>query len=697
MGPPAQWSVLLEPTWWVRGTPQQCLSDQLQAAGSIDHLMTGVRPRGSSYYDAIEPWLQEVAQPIQYVGGEPNAVAKPWDDVVVHVVLSYPDTYSIGQPNQGLAILYEVLNEQPWVAAERTFSVGADMAAALRARGLPQLSLESHRAVRDFDVLGISLASELTYTNVLELLDLSGIPLHAADRSDTDPLVVVGGHCATNPEPMAEFIDVAVLGDGEPAVLELSQTVRDWLAAGRRGGREAVLAQLAGTGRFYVPGFYDVSYAGDGTIAACTPNRPGVPARVVKHVLTSLDDWPYPKRPIVPIAETVHDRYSVEIFRGCTRGCRFCQAGMITRPVRERSQPVIEAMAAQGLATTGYDEISLLSLSSADHSQIGTIAADMADRYQGGTTSLSLPSTRVDAFNLRLAEELSRNGRRTGLTFAPEGGTARLRNVINKNVSEDDLIATVTAAFQAGWRSVKLYFMCGLPTETDEDVVAIAALAHRVIETGRAVAGHRDIACTISIGAFVPKPQTPFQWVAQTEAATVDARIGLLRQAIRDDRQCGRAISLRYAAGAPALLEGLLSRGDRRIGQVIEAVWRAGQTFDGWREHENLELWQQVATKVLAPLGVTPDWYTTRARARTEVLPWDHLDVGLARGWLWRDYQQALAGRPLDDCRFDACEYCGVCPLFDVDLELAGRPDYDAKRPATRRGAMPVAAVMARG
>ena len=644
------------------------------------------RPRGSSYYDAIEPWLLDVTRPVQYIGGEPNAVVKNWDDVVVHWVLGFPDTYEIGQPNQGLAILYEVLNEQPWVLAERTFSVGTDMATALRERGIPQLSLETHRAVRDFDVLGISLASELTYTNLLEMIDLAGIPLRASDRGDDDPLVVVGGHCATNPEPLADFIDVVVLGDGEQAVLELSGIIRDWLQAGRPGGRDAALLRLAQTGRFYVPGYYDVSYGADGAIASVKPNRPGVPARVVKHVLVNLDDWPYPKRPIVPIAETVHERYSVEIFRGCTHGCRFCQAGMITRPVRERSHGVIETMARTGLAATGYDEISLLSLSSADHSQIRQIASDMASCYDGSATTLSLPSTRVDAFNLELAEQLSRNGRRPGLTFAPEGGTARLRAVINKNVSEQDLINTVAAAYQAGWRSVKLYFMCGLPTETDDDVVAIATLAHAVIETGRQVTKSRDVSCTISIGPFVPKPDTPFQWAAQTDAETIDRRIGLLRAAVRDDRACGRAILVRYGTGRSAQLEGLLARGDRRVGQVIEAVWRAGQTFDGWREHENIDLWSQVGAQVLGEVGLSFDWYTTRARARTEVLPWDHLDVGLARGWLWRDYQQGLQAKTLDDCRIDTCENCGVCPLFDVDLELAGRPDYDSGRPPTRRG-----------
>jgi len=693
-------------------------------------------PRGASYYDAIEPWLLDVAQPVQYIGGEPNAVVKEWGAAAVHWALCYPDAYAIGQSNLGLAILYEVLNEQDWILAERTYSVRPDMAAAMRAHGVPQLTLEQHRAVADFDVLGINLSNELVYTNVLELLTLAGIPLHSSDRDDTQPLVVAGGHCACNPEPMADFLDVAVLGDGEGASLQLSAIVRTWLDLGRPGGRDGVLMELAKTGQFYVPRFYDVTYNADATIAGVHPNRAGVPARVKKHVLTDLDRWPYPKRPIVPIAETVHDRYSVEIFRGCTRGCRFCQAGMITRPVRERSVETIEAMAVNGLATTGYDEVSVLSLSSTDHTQIGQIAESLAARFQGGATSLSLPSSRVDSFNVQLAQELARNGRRTGLTFAPEGGTARLRDVINKNVSEEDLLATVAAAFEAGWRSVKLYFMCGLPTETDEDVLAIATLAHNVILKGREISGHRDIACTVSIGPFVPKPDTPFQWASQIDAETVDARLAALRQAIRDDRQCGRAITMRYGEGKAAQLEGLLSRGDRRVGNVIEAVWRAGQIFDGWHESANLPLWRETADDVLARFGVSMDWYTARERARTEVLPWDHLDVGLARGWLWREYRSAMKAATLPDCRGplvtqhdpstvdlaaphplltvdlvtpntacrdqnpgttrqsadgwgQSCTLCGVCTALGVDLELAADPAFDSGRPVARapRGA----------
>ncbi|QFZ17230.1 TIGR03960 family B12-binding radical SAM protein [Saccharothrix syringae] len=623
-----------------------------------------------SVFPALEPLLPRVSKPVQYVGGELNATVKDWDAAAVRWALMYPDAYEVGLPNQGVMILYEVLNEQPDVLAERTYAVWPDLEALMREHGVPQFTVDAHRPVGAFDLFGVSFATELGYTNLLNALDLAGIPVHAADRTEDHPIVVAGGHAAFNPEPISEFVDAAVLGDGEEAVLEITDIVRAWKAEGRPGGRNELLTRLAETGGVYVPRFYDVEYLPDGRIQRVVPNRERVPYRVFKRTTMDLDAWPYPKQPLVPLAESVHERMSVEIFRGCTRGCRFCQAGMITRPVRERSIEGIGAMVQRGLEATGFEEVGLLSLSSADHSEIAEVTKGLADRYEGTNTSLSLPSTRVDAFNIDLANELSRNGRRSGLTFAPEGGSERIRRVINKMVSEEDLIRTVSAAFAAGWRQVKLYFMCGLPTETDDDVLQIAEMAKNVIRAGREVSGRKDIRCTISIGGFVPKPHTPFQWAPQCDPETVDDRLRKLREAVNSDRALGRNIGMRYHDGKPSLIEGLLSRGDRRVGRVIERVWREGGRFDGWSEHFSYDRWVAAAAAELEPLGVDLAWFTTREREELEVLPWDHLDSGLDKEWLWADWQDALDEREQDDCRWTPCFDCGVCPAMGTDIEV---------------------------
>ncbi|WP_189057285.1 TIGR03960 family B12-binding radical SAM protein [Longimycelium tulufanense] len=623
-----------------------------------------------SVFPQLEPLLPRVSKPVQYVGGELNATTKDWDAAAVRWCLMYPDAYEVGLPNQGVMILYEILNELPDVLAERTYSVWPDLEQLMRQHGVPQFTVDSHRPVGAFDLLGVSFATELGYTNLLTALDLAGIPLHAADRTEDHPVVVAGGHAAFNPEPIADFLDAAVLGDGEEAVLEITDIVRRWKDDGRPGGREELLLRLAETGGVYVPRFYDVEYLPDGRIQRVAPNRDRVPFRVFKRTTMDLDAWPYPKKPLVPLAESVHERASVEIFRGCTRGCRFCQAGMITRPVRERSIEGIGEMVQRGLETTGFEEVGLLSLSSADHSEIAELTKGLADRYEGTNTGLSLPSTRVDAFNVDLANELSRNGRRSGLTFAPEGGSERIRRVINKMVSEDDLIRTVTTAYASGWRQVKLYFMCGLPTETDEDVLQIARMAQEVIRAGREASGRKDIRCTISIGAFVPKPHTPFQWAGQCDPDTVDSRLRKLRAAVNSDRGLGRNIGMRYHDGKPSLIEGLLSRGDRRIGLVIERVWREGGRFDGWHEHFSYQRWVDAGATELEPLGVSLDWFTTRERDETEVLPWDHLDSGLDKEWLWADWQDALDEREQDDCRWTPCFDCGVCPAMGTDIQV---------------------------
>ena len=619
--------------------------------------------RPPSYWDALEPLLPEVRKPAQYVGGEHNQVVTDWLAAETRWLLSYPDTYEVGQPNQGLQILYEIVNGRATALAERAYAPWVDLEERMRDHGIPTFSLERHHPLWAFDVFAVTLPHELGHTNLLNLLDLGGVAVRSADRHPDDPIVLIGGHAAYNPEPLAPFIDAAVMGDGEEVTLEVDEVVRRWKREHLTGentpdaaARQALLRRLAEVEGVYVPAFYAPRYHDDGRLRQTVPVEPGVPSLVPKRTVQDLEDWQYPRKQIVPMTETVHERFSVEIFRGCTRGCRFCQAGMITRPVRERRPETIQRLVEEGVRDTGFEEVGLLSLSSADHSGIGPLARDLADAYEGTVTSLSLPSTRVDAFNVTLANELSRNGRRTGLTFAPEAGSDRMRRVINKVVSEEDLLRTAEIAFSEGWRHIKLYFMVGLPTETDEDVLAIADLGIRTYEIARRHGRANKV--TISVGGFIPKPHTPFQWAAQDPPEEIRRKLALIRHAIKDHR----GLKLRTNDPEEGVIEGLLARGDRRVAAVVERAWQLGARFDGWHEMPTLDLWR----RAMAETGIDLDHVSHRERDEREALPWDHLDSGLDKGWLWEDWQEARSGRELDDCRWSPCYDCGVCPGLNI-------------------------------
>ncbi|MCB1250964.1 MAG: TIGR03960 family B12-binding radical SAM protein [Acidimicrobiales bacterium] len=615
-----------------------------------------------SIWPQLEHLLAKVTKPARYIGLEDGVTDLDHDPRRVAWLLLYPDTYEIGLPNQGLQILREILNERPDAVAERAYTPWTDLAALLRAEGLPLFSVETHRPARAFDVLAFNLSAELVYTNVLECLDLGGIPLRSADRGPDDPYICAGGHCTYNPEPIADFLDFVVLGDGEEVVGEITEVLAEAKAdrSTAPDARQGVLRRLAQITGVYVPSLYEAVYEGEALVAV-RPLVPEAPALVEKRTLADLADWPYPKRQLVPLTEVVHDRLNVEVFRGCTRGCRFCQAGMITRPVRERPAEQVRTMVAEGLRRTGYDEVALTSLSTADYSGI----ADVVDGIVTGTdagdlVSVSLPSLRVDAFTVDIAAKIQR-ARRTGLTFAPEAGTWRMRQVINKLISEQDLYSAVDSAYSQGWRRMKLYFLTGLPTETDEDTLGIAELARNVVEIGRR--HHRSASITVSVGGYVPKPFTPFQWFGQNTPDELRRKIGLLRDELRRDR----GVQLKWHDPRATFVEGLMSRGDRRLAPVVEQVWRRGGVFQEWSEHFAEQLW----VEALADHGLSPDWYVHRHRTEDEVLPWDHLSAGLHKDFLWQDWLDALAEHGLPDCRWTPCYDCGACTGYGIEHVVA--------------------------
>lgn len=606
--------------------------------------------------DDIVDLLPHVTRPIQYVGRELNAVSKPWNDISVKVGLCFPDAYEVGMSHLGLHLLYSAVNGRGDMLAERLYAPLADMERLMRQRGIPLFSLESHQPAAAFDILGFTLQYELSYSNVLNMLALAGLPLKAADRADDAPLIVAGGPCSFNPEPLADICDLFVIGDGEQAFLEVIDQYRGWKSAG--GSKHELLRRLCTLPGVYVPAFYAVSYHDDGRVAEIAPTLPDAPERIRKALIPDLEPVPYLNAPLVPYLKPVHDRLTLEIMRGCAHGCRFCQAGFIYRPLRERSPESLLALTNTLLPLSGYDEVSLSSLSTGDYSQIAPLVAALMQTCEAERVSVALPSMRVNTLTGELAAIIQRV-RKTGFTIAPEAGTQRLRNVINKGITDDDILRTVEDAFAAGWELIKLYFMIGLPTETAEDIEGAIDLVHRARQLARKAAkqrasrtrGSSRARLNVSFSSFVPKAHTPFQWerfLAREQIAAIQKQL--------QDRIRHRAIQLKWHDADASYLEAIFARGDRRLGPALLEAHRLGCKFDGWREHFDLPVWMQA----FANVGLDPDWYAFRDRERDTRLPWDHIDTGVSRDYLWQERQAALQARSTPPCD-EHCRRCGVC------------------------------------
>ena len=615
----------------------------------------------SSLWDELEQFLDDVEKPARYIGGEDGAIDPEHSPEKASWLLIYPDTYEIGLPNQGLQILYEILNERDDSVAERSYAPWVDMSREMRKRKIPLFSVDTHRAAGEFDILAFNLSAELVYTNLLECLDLSDVPLYSKDRNAEHPIVIAGGHCTYNPEPFADFIDIAVLGDGEEVVGEISEIFSHWKSkSGKELDRSGLLRELAGLAGVYVPSLYETTFSKGRLVSILPKVEKNITNVIEKRTISDLEAWPYPKNQLVPLTEVVHDRLNVEIFRGCTRGCRFCQAGMITRPVRERPREQIVSMVEKGLKRTGYDEVSLTSLSSADFSGIENVISEVMTQDSCSPVSVSLPSLRVDAFTVDTASQMQQ-ARRTGLTFAPEAGTWRLRQVINKLISDDDLFAAVESAYSQGWRRVKLYFLIGLPTETDEDTLGIVDLAEKTLEIGRKY--HKSPSVTVSVGGFVPKPYTPFQWFGQNTEQELLRKIYLLRDAAKKIR----GLKLKWHDSRATVVEGILSRGDRRLAPVLEKVWQKGGIFQEWSEYFDIDLWKNAMEEE----DLLIEDFSYRHRDEDEVLPWDHLSAGLHKDFLWQDWRDALNNQGLEDCRWTPCYDCGACTGYGTEHVVA--------------------------
>lgn len=617
-----------------------------------------------TYSDEYERLLPLVEKPGRYLGNERGAVRKDLSTIPCRFALAFPEVYEIAQSHLGLQVLYDILNRRDDVAAERCYAPWPDFEKLLRDRGLPLASLEGGLALCDFDVVGFSLQYELTYTNLLTMLELGGIPLRAADRTAAHPIVIAGGPCAFNPEPLAPFLDAVLLGDGEEAVGQIAEVV----AAGDRSDRPALLRQLANLAGVYVPSLFVPRYHADGTVAEVVPLDPERPV-VRKRILPDLNAFPPPKVPVVPNIGVVHDRASVEVMRGCVKGCRFCQAGYVYRPLRERDPEQVVAHTKQVVRDTGYEEVSLLSLSTGDYSGVNPVLKDLMDTLTPERVSVSLPSTRVDALDPRILDQI-RRVRKTSFTIAPEAGTQRLRDVIQKEYKEEELLAAAKLFADLGWRAVKLYFMIGLPSETEADVRGIALLAEKV----RRAAGNR-LKVTASVSTFSPKPHTPFQWAGELSIEETQVRQSLLRYELSR-----RGVEFRWHDSRLTMLEGVFARGDRRLADVLETAQRRGARFDGWSEFANLDLW----LGILAEHGLDAEFYLRR-RSLDEVLPWDHLDAGLSKRFLRQELARAVEGVLTPDCSIERCTYCGAC-----DFESVTNVDFhtDGAKGGDHRGTM---------
>ena len=600
----------------------------------------------------LERILPRVQKPARYSGGEYHQIIKDKAEVTLRLAFCFPDTYEIGMSNLGMRILYQVFNDMPGVWCERVFAPWLDMEEELRRAGIPLYALESGDPLGDFDVIAFTLGYEMAYTNVLNMLDLGGIPVRSADRPGLRPLVFAGGASCCNPEPLADVMDLMVIGEGEELdqeVLALYQKAlaEDWSKA-------AFLASAAQIPGVYVPSLYTPVYNEDGTLRDMCP-APGAPATVTKRLVEDFENSTFPTAPVVPSTEIVHDRVNLELFRGCIRGCRFCQAGHIYRPVRARSREKVVQQGRESLASTGYQEVSLSSLSTSDYRPLGQLCDGLLDYCEARSISLSLPSLRADNFSLELMHRVQKV-RKSGLTFAPEAGSQRLRDAINKNVREEDLLRSCRLAFQGGWNGVKLYFMLGLPTETDEDVVGIADLAMKVLREWKenAPVKSRGVRISVSTSCFVPKPHSPFQWEAQVSREEYLRRVKLLREAMT-----AKAISYSWHEADTSYVEAILSRGDRRLGAVLEAVWRAGGRMESWSEGFDLARWE----RALGEHGLDGAFYANRERPREELLPWSHIRMGCTERHLWNEREQCYRAALSPDCRV-ACSGCGAAALL---------------------------------